>query len=70
LGGASNEAGTSLVSTNKVSISHHSLAHHIEVTANQTNISDMNGFIFSHNSDGIRINDFTNTKPVTIAWDN
>jgi hypothetical protein len=67
LGGASNEAGTALMSSNKVSISHNNLAHHIEVTANQTNTSDMNGLVFSHNADGIRINDFTNTKGVTIA---
>jgi hypothetical protein len=69
LGGAFNEAGTSLMSSNKVSITHNNLAHHIEVNTNQTNISDVNGFVFSHNADGIRINDFTNTKHVTVAWD-
>jgi hypothetical protein len=70
LSGASNKAGTSLMSTNKVSISHHNLAHHIEVTGNQTNVSDENSLIFSHNADEIRINDFTNTKHVIIAWNN
>jgi hypothetical protein len=47
LGGGSNEAGTSLMSSNKVSITHNNLAHHIEVTANQTNISDVNSLVFS-----------------------
>jgi hypothetical protein len=69
LGGVSNEAGTALMSSNKVSISHNNLAHHIEVTTNQTNISDVNNLVFSHNADGIRINDFTDTKQVTIVWD-
>jgi hypothetical protein len=44
--------------------------HKVEVTANQTNVSDVNGLVFSHNADGIRINDFTNTKHITIVWDN
>jgi hypothetical protein len=69
LGGASTESGSGIMSSNKVTITHQNLLHKVEVTANQTNISDVNGLVFSHNADGIRINDFTNTKHITIAWD-
>jgi hypothetical protein len=57
------------MSSNKVTITHQNLLHKIEVTANQTNISGVNGLVFSYTSDGIRINDFTNTNHVTIAGD-
>jgi seryl-tRNA synthetase len=69
LGGASSEAGSGIMSSNKVTITHQNLLHKVEVTANQTNISDVNGLVFSHNADGITIRDFTNTNHVTIAWD-
>jgi hypothetical protein len=69
LGGASTESGSSLTSSTKASVSHTNLLHKVEVTANQTNISDVNGLVFSHNADGIRINDFSNSKHVVIPWD-
>jgi uncharacterized Fe-S cluster-containing radical SAM superfamily protein len=54
------------MSSNKVTITHHNLLHKIEVTANQTNISDVNGLVFPHNADGVTIRDFVNTKHVLI----
>jgi hypothetical protein len=57
------------MSSNKVTITHQNLLHKIEVTANQTNISDVNGLVFSYNSEGVRINDFTNTNHLTLPWD-
>jgi hypothetical protein len=57
------------MSSNKVVIVHQNLLHKVEVTANQTNISDVNGLVFSQTSDGVRINDFTNTKHVVIPWE-
>jgi hypothetical protein len=57
------------MSSNKVSITHNNLLHKAEVTANQTNVSDVNWLIFSHNADRIRINDFTNTNHVVIPQD-
>jgi seryl-tRNA synthetase len=66
LGGASTESGSGIMSSNKVTIT---LLHKIEVTANQTNTSDVNGLVFSYTSNGVRINDFTNTNHVVIPWD-
>jgi seryl-tRNA synthetase len=68
LGGASTESGSGIMSSNKVTITHQNLLHKIEVTANQPNISDVNGLVFSYNSDGVRINDFKNTHHVIIPW--
>jgi hypothetical protein len=41
----------------------------ITETANQTNISDVNGLVFSYTSSGVRISDFTNANHVVISWD-
>jgi hypothetical protein len=57
------------MSSNKVTITYQNLLHKVEVTSEQTNISDVNELVFSHNSDGVRINDFTNTKHIVILWD-
>jgi hypothetical protein len=46
LGGASTESGSGIMSSNKVVIAHQNLLHKVEVTANQTNISDVNGLVF------------------------
>jgi hypothetical protein len=70
LGGASTESGSGLTSSTRASISHTNLLHKVEVTANQTNISDVNGLVFSNTADGVRINDFSNTNHVTIPLDN
>jgi hypothetical protein len=69
LGGPSTESGSGIMSSNKVTIAHKNLLHKIEVTANQTNISDVNGLVFLYTSDGVRINDFTNTNHIIISWD-
>jgi seryl-tRNA synthetase len=69
LGGASNEAGSGIMNSNKVTIAHQNLLHKVEVTANQTNISDVNGLVFSQTSAGVRISDFSNTNHVVIPWD-
>jgi hypothetical protein len=68
LGGASTESGSGLTNNPKASIFHTNLLHKVEVTANQTNINDVNGFVFSYNADGVRINDFSNSKHVIIPW--
>jgi hypothetical protein len=70
LGGVSNEAGSGIMSSNKVTITYQNLLHKVEVTANQTNISDVNGLVFSQTSDGVRISDFSNTNHVVIPWEN
>jgi hypothetical protein len=57
------------MSSNKVTITHQNLLHKVEVTSEQTNISDVNGLVFSQTSNGIRISDFTNTNHVIIPWD-
>jgi seryl-tRNA synthetase len=69
LGGASTESRSGIMSSSKVTITHQNLLHKIEVTANQTNISDVNGSIFSQISNGVRISDFSNTNHVVIPWD-
>jgi hypothetical protein len=69
VGGASNEAGSGIMSSNKVVITHQNLLHKVEVTSEQTNISDVNGLVFSQIWSGVRINDFTNTKHLVIPWD-
>jgi uncharacterized Fe-S cluster-containing radical SAM superfamily protein len=69
LGGASNEARSG-ISSNKVVITHKNLLHKVEITSEQTNITDVNGLVFPHSANGVRINDFTNTKHVVIPWDN
>jgi hypothetical protein len=69
LGGASNEAGSGIMSSNKETITHQNLLHKVEVTANQTNINDVNGLVFSQTSSGVRISDFSNTNHVVIPWD-
>jgi hypothetical protein len=69
LGGASNESGSGIMSSNKLVITHQNLLHKVEVTANQTNIGDMNGLVFSQTSSGVRISDFSNTNHVVIPWD-
>jgi hypothetical protein len=66
LGGASSESGSGIKSSNKVVIAHQNLLHKVEATANQTNISDVNGLVFSQTSSGVRISDFSNTNHVVI----
>jgi hypothetical protein len=66
LGGASTESGSELASSTKASISHTNLLHKVEVTANQTNKSDINRLVFSYTADGVKINDFSNTNHVII----
>jgi seryl-tRNA synthetase len=66
LGGASNEAGSGIMTSNKVVITHQNLLRKVEVTANQTNISDVNGLVFSQTSIGVRISDFSNTNHVGL----
>jgi uncharacterized Fe-S cluster-containing radical SAM superfamily protein len=58
------------MSSNSVSLSHRNLLHHVEVTANRNNISDVNGLVFSYTENGIFIKDFVNAHNVTITWDN
>jgi hypothetical protein len=70
IGNGSTETGCSLVSSNSVYTSHNNLLHKAEVTANQTNICNVNGLVFSHNVDGVIIRDFRNTNHVLIPWDN
>jgi hypothetical protein len=69
LGGASSESGSGIMSSNKVVIAHQILLHKVEVTANQTNISDVNELVFSQTSSGVRISDFSNTNHIVIPWD-
>jgi hypothetical protein len=57
------------MSSNKVTITYQNLLHKVEVTANKTNISDVNGLVFSYTTNGVRINDFTNTNYVVILCD-
>jgi seryl-tRNA synthetase len=58
-----------LMSSNSVSLSHRNLLHHIEITTNRNNISDVNGLGFSYTENGIFIKDFVNAHNVTIPWD-
>ena len=69
VGGGTTDSGCSLMSSNSISLSHRNLLHHVEVTANRNNISDVNGLVFSYTENGIFIKDFTNAHNVTIPWD-
>jgi hypothetical protein len=69
VGGGTTDSGCSLMSSNSVSLSHRNLLHHIKVSANRNNISDVNGLVFSYNENGIFIKDFVNIHNVTILWD-
>jgi hypothetical protein len=69
VGGGTTDSGCSLMSSNSISLFHRNLSHHIEVTANRNNISDVNGLVFSYNENEIFIKDFMNAHNVTIPWD-
>jgi hypothetical protein len=67
--GGTTDSGYSLMSSNSISLSHRNLLHHVEVTANRNNISDVNGLVFSYTTNEIFIKDFVNAYNVTILWD-
>jgi hypothetical protein len=69
VGGGTTDSRCSLMNNNSISLSHRNLLHHVKVTANQNNISDVNGLIFSYSENGIFIKDFVNAHNVTIPWD-
>jgi uncharacterized Fe-S cluster-containing radical SAM superfamily protein len=55
------------MSSNSISLTQRNLLHHVEVTANRNNISDVNGLVFSYDENGIFIKDFVNAHNVKVV---
>jgi hypothetical protein len=57
------------VKNSKPNLSNYATKDEIPDLSNYLTISDVNGLVFSYNADGVRINDFSNSKHVVIPWD-
>jgi hypothetical protein len=69
VGGGTTLAGIDLTSTNNISLANISGSHHMKITSEQIEMSDVNGMRISLDSDGVIISDYAIAKWVYIPWE-
>jgi hypothetical protein len=69
VGGGTTLAGIDLSSINNISLANLSGSHHMKITSEQIEMTDVNGLRISSDNDGVIITDYAGGKWVHLPWE-